>query len=109
MLRPMRQYLSEDITPHLVTLIYRAADQFLSDLKTLTAIIDYELIWSKALNSAAILEAGALRVKMRWAETPDLVDLQLYDEPMPEAFDVLESAIASALAALGNSNIRVTA
>ncbi|PZU16423.1 MAG: phage tail protein, partial [Shinella sp.] len=90
MLRPMRQYVSEDITPHMVTLIYRAADQFLADLKTLGAIIDYELIWSKALNSAAVLEAGAMRVKMRWAETPDLVDLQLYDEPMPEAFDVLE-------------------
>ncbi len=109
MLRPVRQYLAEDITPHMVTLIYRAADQFLSDLVTLGAIIDYELIWSKALNSAATLEAGALRVKMRWAETPDLVDLQLYDEPMPEAFDVLEAAIAAALSSLDNSNIRVTA
>ncbi|WP_311272392.1 MULTISPECIES: phage tail sheath family protein [unclassified Rhizobium] len=109
MLRPVRQYLSEDITPHMVTLIYRAADQFLADLVTLGAIIDYELIWAKALNSAATLEAGALRVKMRWAETPDLIDLQLYDEPMPEAFNILEAAIASALSSLGNSNIRVTA
>ncbi len=109
MLRPMRQYLSEDITPHMVTLIYRAADQFLSDLVTLGAIIDYELIWSKALNNAGVLSAGSLRAKMRWAETPDLVDLQLYDEDMPEAFNVLEAAIASALSSLGNSNIRVTA
>lgn len=109
MLRPMRQYLTEDITPHMVTLIYRAADQFLADLVTLGALIDYELVWSKALNPASILEAGALRVKTRFAETPDLIDLQIYDEPMPEAFDVLEAAIASALSALGNSNIRVTA
>lgn len=109
MLRPMRQYLAEDITPHVVSLIYRAADQFLSDLKTLGAIIDYELIWSKSLNPASLLEAGGLRVKMRWAETPDLVDLQLYDEPMPEAFDVLNAAIAAALSQLGLSNIRVTA
>jgi hypothetical protein len=109
MLRPMRQYVSEDITPHVVSLIYRAADQFLSDLKTLGAIIDYELIWSKSLNPASLLEAGGLRVKMRWAETPDLVDLQLYDEPMPEAFDVLNAAIAAALSQLGLSNIRVTA
>lgn len=109
MLRPMRQYLSEDITPHMVTLIYRAADQFLADLVTLGAIIDYELIWSKALNNAGVLSAGSLRAKMRWAETPDLVDLQLYDEDMPEAFNVLEAAIASALSSLGNSNIRVTA
>ncbi|MFN3627896.1 MAG: phage tail sheath family protein, partial [Parvibaculum sp.] len=96
-------------TPHVVSLIYRAADQFLSDLKTLGAIIDYELIWSKSLNPASLLEAGGLRVKMRWAETPDLVDLQLYDEPMPEAFDVLNAAIAAALSQLGLSNIRVTA
>ncbi|MFN3440967.1 MAG: phage tail sheath family protein [Rhizobium rosettiformans] len=109
MLRPMRQYVSEDITPHVVSLIYRAADQFLSDLKTLGAIIDYELIWSKSLNPSSLLEAGGLRVKMRWAETPDLVDLQLYDEPMPEAFDVLNAAIAAALSQLGLSNIRVTA
>lgn len=109
MLRPMRQYLAEDITPHMVSLIYRAADQFLADLKTLGALVDYELIWSKAMNSASVLEAGALRVKTRFAETPDLVDLQLYDEPMPEAFDVLEAAIASALSQLGLSSVRVTA
>lgn len=109
MLRPIRQYASEDITPHIVSLIYRAADQFLSDLVTLEALIDYELIWSKAMNPATLLEAGGLRVKMRWAETPDLVDLQLYDEAMPEAFDILEAAIASAVSQLGLSNIRVTA
>lgn len=109
MLRPLRQYASEDITGHLVSLIYRAADQFLSDLVTLGAIIDFELIWSKSMNPATLLEAGGLRVKMRWAETPDLVDLQLYDEPMPEAFDVLQAAMASALSQLGLSSIRVTA
>lgn len=109
MLRPMRQYAAEDMTPHVVSLIYRAADQFLSDLVTLGALISYELIWSKAQNPATLLEAGGLRVKMRWAETPDLVDLQLYDEPMPEAFDLLEAAIASSLSQLGLSNIRVTA
>lgn len=109
MLRPVRQYLSEDITPHMVTLIYRAADQFLSDLVTLGALIDYELLWSKSFNPATLLSAGGLRVKLRWAETPDLVDLQLYDEAMPEAFDVLNAAIASAVSQLGSSNIRVTA
>jgi len=109
MLRPLRQYMSEDITGHVVSLIYRAADQFLGDLVTLGALIDYELIWSKAMNPATLLEAGGLRTKMRWAETPDLVDLQLYDEAMPEAFDVLKAAIASALSQLGLSNVRVTA
>lgn len=109
MLRPMRQYASEDIDGHTVSLIYRAADQFMGDLKTLKAIIDYELVWSKALNPPTLLEAGGLRTKMRWAETPDLVDLQLYDEPMPEAFDLLEASIAQALSQIGSANIRVTA
>ncbi|CDZ45608.1 tail sheath protein [Neorhizobium galegae] len=109
MLRPLRQYLSEDIHPDVVSLIYRACDQFLSDLKTLKALIDYELVWSKSMNPASILEAGALRVKARFAETPDLVDLQIYDEPMPEAFDVLAAAIAASLSQLGLNGVRVTA
>ena len=93
----------------MVSLIYRSLDQFMGDLVTLGALIDYELLWSSAMNPATILEAGALRVKMRFAETPDLVDLQIYTEPQPEAFDVLQSAIAAALSQLGLNNIRVTA
>ncbi|MDM9647761.1 phage tail sheath family protein [Rhizobium sp. S163] len=108
-LRPLRQYVSEDMTPHMVSLIYRSLDQFLGDLKTLGAIIDYELLWSSSMNPASILEAGALRVKMRFAETPDLVDLQVYSEPQPEAFDVLQAAIAASLSQLGLNNVRVTA
>jgi len=109
LLRPMRQYVAEDITPHMVSLIYRSLDQFMGDLVTLSALIDYELLWSSSMNPATILEAGALRVKMRFAETPDLVDLQIYTEPQPEAFDVLQSAIAAALSQLGLNNVRVTA
>lgn len=108
-LRPMRQYLSEDVHPDTVSLVYRALDQFMSDLVTLKAIISYEILWSKSMNPASLLEAGALRVKMRFAETPDLVDLQIYDEPMPEAFDVLGAAIAASLSQLGLGGVRVTA
>ncbi|GLR51281.1 phage tail sheath family protein [Shinella yambaruensis] len=108
-LRPLRQYLSEDIHPDAVNLIYRALDQFCMDLVTAKALIDYELVWSKSMNPATLLEAGALRVKARFAETPDLVDLQIYTEPQPEAFDVLEAAIAASLQQLGLQNIRVTA
>lgn len=108
-LRPLRQYMAQGLTPHTVTLIFQALDDFLADLVTLGALIDYEIIWSKSLNPASLLEAGAVRVKARWAEVPDLVDLQIYSEPMPEAFDVLEASIAAALSQLGSSNIRVTA
>lgn len=107
--RPLRLYMSQDLTPHMATLVYQSLDEFLGDLVTLGALVDYEIIWSKAMNPRSLLEAGAMRVKARFAETPDLVDLQIYDEPMPEAFDVLEAAIASALTQLGSSNIRVTA
>ena len=109
MLRPLRQYASEDITPHTVSLIFRALDQYLSDLVTLGALIDFEVIWSKSMNPATLLEAGAMRVKTRFAETPDLVDLQIYTEPQPEAFDVLERAIAAALTQIGLNTVRVTA
>lgn len=109
MLRPMRQYLSEDINGHMVSLIYRAADQFFSDLLTLGAIAGYDLVWSRGMNPSLLLEGGGLRAKMRWGETPDLIDLQLYDEPMPEAFDLLADAIAVALTQIGSSRIRVTA
>ncbi len=109
MMRPMRQYLAEDMSPHTVSLIFRALDQFLSDLVTVGAIIDYEVLWSKSLNPASLLEAGALRVKIRFAETPDLVDLQIYSEPQPEAFDVLAAAIATSIGQLGLNRVRVTA
>lgn len=109
MLRPLRKYLSEDVHPDAVSLIFRSLDQFMMDLVTLKAVIDYEIIWSKSLNPSTILQAGALRVKPRWEETTDLVDLQLYSEPMPEAWDVLEAAIANSLQQLGLQNVRVTA
>lgn len=107
MLRPLRKYLSEDVTPHMVTLIFRSLDQYLGDLVALGALIDYEVIWSPSLNPATLLEAGGMRVKARFAETPDLTDLQIYTEPQPEAFDVLAAAIASAINSLGRPNLRV--
>jgi phage tail sheath protein FI len=109
MLRPLRQYLSEDITPHMVTLIFRSLDEYLGDLVALGALIDYEVVWSPSLNPATLLQEGAMRVKARFAETPDLTDLQIYTEPQPEAFDVLQAGIAAAINALGRANLRVAA
>lgn len=109
MLRPLRKYASEDITPHMVTLIYQSVDDYCGDLVQMGALIDYEMLWSKAMNPSTLLDAGALRPKLRFQETPELVDLQIHTEPMPEAFDVLEAAIAAHLNALGRPNIRVAA
>lgn len=106
-LRNGRKYLAQDLGPHAATMIYRDAADFLEDAKSLGALVDYELQWDKSLNSASVLEAGGLRAKLRFAETPDLTDLQIYSEPQPEAFDLLGDRIGAALARLGNSNIRV--
>jgi uncharacterized protein len=107
MVRPLRQYLSEDLSPHTVTLVFRALDQHCGDLVSLGALVDYEILWDPNMNPASLLEAGAMRVRARYAETPDLVDLQIYSEPQPEAYDALQAAIASAINSLGRPNLRV--
>lgn len=106
-LRPLRKYLSEDLSPHTVSLVFRSLDQFLGDLVSLGALISYEILWDPTMNPASLLEAGAIRVRCRFAETPDLVDLQIYAEPQPEAFDVLNAAIAANINTLGRPNLRV--
>jgi phage tail sheath protein FI len=107
MLRPLRQYMSEDLGPHLVTLIVQALEEACEERQALKAIIDYQLIWDRKLNPNTFLRDGGLRLKLNFEETPDLTDLQIYSEPQPEAFDVLASSIADALAALGNPAIRI--
>ncbi|UIY44152.1 phage tail sheath protein [Methylobacterium radiotolerans] len=109
MLRPLRAYMSEDMGGHLVTLIGQTLDDFCGDLKSLNAIIDYLLVWSKGLNPASLLRGGGLRLKLDFEETPDLTDLQIYDYPYPEAFDVLAAAIASQISSLNNANFVATA
>ncbi|SON55828.1 major tail sheath protein [Hartmannibacter diazotrophicus] len=109
MVRPMRAYMAQDITPHTVTLIFRAIDDYFDGVQALGAIIDHVVLWDSSLNTAAALQAGAISAKVNWQETPDLVDLGIYTGAMPEAFDVLQAAIAAALASLGDPNIRVAA
>lgn len=109
LLAPFRKYLAEDVGASTVSLLYRAADQHFMDLVTMGALIDYQLFWSKSMNPASLLEAGALRAKVTFAETPDLVDLQIYTEPQPTAYDLLGDNIAAALGQLGSANISVTA
>ena len=109
MLRPLRQYLSEDLGPHLPVLIGTALEEACEERKALGALIDYQVLWSRALNPNTFMRQGGLRLKLRFEETPDLTDLQIYSEPEPEAFDVLAAAIASSIEALGNPNFRAVA
>lgn len=109
LLRALRTYNAQDLGPHLATLIYGSVAEACAERVTLGALIDYELVWDRKLNPSTVLRDGGLRVKLRFEETPDLTDLQIYTEPQPEAFDILAGRIGQALTALGNPNIRVTA
>jgi phage tail sheath protein FI len=105
----MRAYLSEDLGPHLVLLITEALSQACSERKALGALVDYEVVWKRGINTNTTLRDGILRLKLRFEETPDLVDLQIFSEPQPEAFDVLAGEIAAALQRMGNPNVTVAA
>ncbi|PIO98573.1 phage tail sheath subtilisin-like domain-containing protein [Pleomorphomonas carboxyditropha] len=102
---PMRAYLSEDLGGHLVSLMTQALAAACEEAKTLGAIIDYQIVWKRSLNSNTGLRSGICRLKLRFEEGSDLVDLQIFTEPQPEAFDVLADQIAAALQAMGNANI----
>lgn len=108
LLRALRTFNAADLGPHTVTLIYQSVAEACMERVNLGALIDYELVWDRKLNPNTVLRDGGLRVKLRFEETPDLTDLQIYTEPQPEAFDILAGRIAQALNALGNPNIRVT-
>ena len=108
-LRAMRKYNAQDLGPHLATLIFQTISEACAERQAIGALIDYEVIWDRKLNPNTLLRDGGLRVKLRFEETPDLVDLGIYTEPQPEAFDLLAENIAAALEALGDPNIRVTA
>lgn len=108
-LRAMRKYNADDLGAHLATLIYNTMAEACDDRQAINAIIDYELIWDRKLNSNTSLRDGSLMTKMRFEETPELVDLGIYTEPQPEAYNLLADNIAAALEALGNPNIRVEA
>lgn len=104
-----RGYLSEDLGEHLVTLLVKSLEEACEERKALKAIVDYQIVWKRGLNPNTFLRDGGLRLKLRFEETPDLTDLQLYTEPQPEAFDVLAESIAASLSALGSNNVFVSA
>ena len=109
LLRALRLYMAQDLGPHLVTLIGQALTEACDERKALGAIIGYEVLWSKAMNPPTFLRQGGLRLRLRFEETPDLTDLQIFSEPQPEAFDALAAAIAAAIDQVGNANFRAIA
>lgn len=110
LLRALRAYASEDIGPHLVTLLFQTLSEALEERQAVGALISgSEVIWDRKLNPSNSLRKGALRLKLRFEETPDLTDLGIYTEPQPEAYDVLTAQIQAAISSLGNPNLRFVA
>lgn len=107
--RALRLYNAQDLGPHLVTLISQSLAEACQERQALGAIIDYEILWPRSLNPNTLLRDGGLRLKLRFEETPELIDLGIYSEPQPEAFDVLAGEIARAIQQLGNPHIRAVA
>ncbi|MEO0496279.1 MAG: phage tail sheath family protein [Pseudomonadota bacterium] len=107
MLRALRAFNASDLGPHLVTLVYESLAEACQERVNVGALIDYELVWDSGLNPDNLLRAGGLAVKLKFEETPDLTDLQIYSEPQPEAFEILRGRIATALQSIGNPNITV--
>ncbi|WP_020185959.1 phage tail sheath family protein [Methylopila sp. 73B] len=107
--RALRQYSGQDLGPHLVTLISTALAEAIEERKALGALIDGEIVWKRGLNQNTSLRDGVLKLTFRQEETPDLVDLQIFAEAMPEAYDTLWSSIEQAISSLGNPSIRVAA
>ncbi|WP_279480239.1 phage tail sheath family protein [Aureimonas sp. SK2] len=109
-IRQLRAYNSEDLGPHLVTLLFRTLDEALAAPQSVGAIIQgSEVIFDRKLNQDGSLRKGALKLKLRFEETPDLIDLGLYTEPQPEAYDVLTGQIRTAIESLGSPNLRFVA
>ena len=110
MLRPLRANLSEDVDPHAVTLIFQALNEALEERIAVKALIPgSEVIWDRSLNPNNLLKKGGMRVKLRFEETPDLVDLGIFTEPQPEAFDVLSDNIRAAIERMNNPNLKYIA
>lgn len=107
--RALRGYAGQDLGPHLVTLIATALSEKIDECVAAGALIDGEIVFPRGLNQATSLRDGELRLRFRSEETPELVDLGIDSEPMPEAYDTLISSIEGAISALGDPNIRVAA
>jgi phage tail sheath protein FI len=101
--------MAEDYGAHAVALVTQSLATFCEEVKALGAIIDYQVVWDRKLNTNTNMRDGILRLKLRFEETPELIDLQIFASPQPEAFDVLAADVATALQRMGNPAVIVAA
>lgn len=98
------KYTGQNLGVALVTVIVQSIQAFLNELMALPvpAILPGATVtYDPTLNDAAGLRVGGLVIKANWAETPALLDLQIYTGGNPASFTILNSQIAAALTQAG--------
>jgi phage tail sheath protein FI len=102
--RALLKYIGQNLGPALVTVIVQSIQAFLSELAALpvpAVLPGSQVYYDPTLNDAAGLRVGGLVIDAKWAETPALLDLQLYTASNPASFTILSSQIQAALTQAG--------
>lgn len=104
--RALLKYTGQNLGVALVTVIVQSIQAFLGELMALPVpalLPGATVTYDPTLNDAAGLRVGGLVIKANWAETPALLDLQIYTGSSPTSFTILNSQIAAALTQSGVS------
>ena len=102
--RALLKYIGQNLGPALATVIVQSVQAFLSELAALpvpAVLPGSQVYYDPALNDASGLRTGGLVIDAKWAETPALLDLQLYTASNPASFAILSSDIQAALTQVG--------
>lgn len=98
--RALLQYTGQNLGVALVTVIVQSIQMFLNELISLPVpalLPGATVTYDPNLNDAESVRVGGLVIDANWAETPALLDLQIYTGGQPSSFTILNSEIQAAL------------
>jgi phage tail sheath protein FI len=98
--RALLKYAGQNLGVALVTVIVQSIQAFLNELIALPVpalLPGATVTYDPNLNDAESLRVGGLVLDANWAETPALLDLQIYTGGQPSSFTILSSEIQAAL------------
>ncbi len=94
------KYTGQNLGVALVTVIVQSIQEFLNELIALPVpalLPGATVTYDPNLNDPAGLRVGGLVLSANWAETPALLDLQIYTGGQPTSFTILSDQIQAAL------------
>lgn len=100
------KYTGQNLGVALVTVIVQSIQMFLNELVRLPVpalLPGATVTYDPNLNDAEGLRVGGLVIDANWAETPALLDLQIYTGGQPSSFTILSDQIQAALTQAGVS------